>query len=408
MKQIIFILFTCMVLIGCTLPANNSGTGSASDALVATNVAGTQTALGAGTPQDTPILVQNTQDPDTLLPHALYYLSSADGEKFQVWVLSRDGTTTSRVTAETGSVDEFAVSQADGRIAYITNNQLHVLNSTGEQHEILVDGSEANTETDEYFFTQKISGLSWSPDGSTLAYGRNGLHLYHFDTRQDEHILPNDLEDRGEGMLFPEAIYSPYQWSPDGSQLLLNIGYYEAGTLGLYTPGNPEVLKLGEGIVCCQPTWSPDSRSIVIASPYLGMVDSGLWRIDTTTGIETELIPTTSQDDTLNFAGWPVVLENGDIRYFYTNTPSFPSGEVPLLLVNSASDGVSSRTILRPDHWLNYEVLWAEDGSLAAAVQPVTGEPAGWPRTGPIVVIPPSEEPVIPLGINGYQLQWGP
>jgi len=167
-------------------------------------------------------------------------------------------------------------------------------------------------------------------------------------------------------------------------------------------------LKLGEGIVCCQPTWSPDSRSIVIASPFLGMVDSGLWRLDTSTGIETELIPATSPDDTLNFAGWPVVLENGDLRYFYTNTPSFPSGEVPLLLVNSASDGVSSRTILRPEHWLNYEVLWAVDGSLAVAVQPITGEAAGWPRTGPIVIIPPTQDPVIPLGINGYQLQWGP
>jgi len=408
MKQIVLLLIICLGIAGCTLPGNNSGSGITADALVATNVAGTQTALGPAKAQDTPTLVENTQEPDTLLPHALYYLSSSDDGNFQVWMLSRDGNTASRVTAETGSVEEFSVSQADGRIAYITNNQLHVVNSNGDQHEILIDGSGTIAETDQYFFSQKISGLSWSPDGSTLAYGRNGLHLYHFDTQLDEHVLLNDLEDRGEGMIFPKALYSPFQWSPDGSQLLVNIAYYEAGTLGIYTPGNPDVLKLGEGIVCCQPTWSPDSRSIVIASPFLGIVDSGLWRIDTTTGIETELIPATSPDDTLNFAGWPVVLENGDIRYFYTNTPSFPSGEVSLLLVNSASDGVSNRTILRPEPWLNYEVLWAEDGSLAAAVQPVTGEIAGWPRTGPIVVIPPSEDPVIPIGINGYHLQWGP
>jgi hypothetical protein len=146
----------------------------------------------------------------------------------------------------------------------------------------------------------------------------------------------------------------------------------------------------------------------VVASPFLGYIDSGLWRIDTITGKATELIPATSPDETLNFAGWPVVLDNGDLRYFYTNTPSFPTGDVPLLMVNSASDGVSGRTILRLENWLNYEVLWAENGTLALAVQPITGEDAGWPRTGPIVLIPPSEDPVIPLGINGYQLQWGP
>ncbi len=283
-----------------------------------------------------------------------------------------------------------------------------MIDSDGEQPELLVDGKDAIDDTDQYFFTEKISGLSWSPDGKTLAYGRNGLHIYHLDTQTDEHILPNDIEARDEGFLFPRALYSPYQWSPDGSQLLVNINYYEAGTLGIYTPGNAEIMALGEGIVCCQPAWSPDSRSIIIASPFLGYADSGLWRIDTATGKQIELIPATAPDSTLNFAGWPVVLLDGSLRYFYTNTPSFPTGDVPLLLVESSGDGITDRTILRPEQWLNYEVLWAENGSLAVAVQPVTGEAPGWPRTGPIVLIPPSENPVIPLGINGFQLRWGP
>ena len=409
-KKLFLVLFLVLGLAGCNLPGTGSNAGTNAQDLVATRVEATQQALQASAqPEDSqPDEEPQATEPDGLLPHTLYYLSSADGEIFQVWMLDRDGLSNTRVTSEPDGVDEYSVSPADGRVAFITNNQIYIINPSGDQRQLLVDGSSSIAESDEYFYTQRINGLSWSPDGGSLAYGRNGLHIYHFETQTDEHVLPNEIEERDSGFLFPQALYSPYQWSPDGSQLLVNISYYEAGTLGIYTPGSPEIEKLGDRIICCQPTWSPDSRSIVVASPFLGYIDSGLWRIDTITGKATELIPATSPDETLNFAGWPVVLDNGDLRYFYTNTPSFPTGDVPLLMVNSASDGVSGRTILRLENWLNYEVLWAENGTLALAVQPITGEDAGWPRTGPIVLIPPSEDPVIPLGINGYQLQWGP
>jgi len=399
-----------MGLVGCNLPGTDSSKGINAQDMVATKVEATQQALLASTQPEGSQPGEEPQATQTngLLPHTLYYLSSADGEIYQVWMLDRDGLSNTRVTSEPNGVDEYSVSPADGRVAFITNNQLYSINPNGDQRQLLVDGSDSIAETDEYFYIQRINGLSWSPDGSSLAYGRNGLHIYHFDSQADDHVMLNEIEERDSGFLFPQALYSPYQWSPDGSQLLVNISYYEAGTLGIYTPGRPEIVKLGDKIICCQPTWSPDSRSIVVASPFLGYIDSGLWRVDTITGKATELIPATSPDETLNFAGWPVVLDNGNLRYFYTNTPSFPTGDVPLLMVNSASDGVSERTILRPENWLNYEVLWAKNGTLALAVQPITGEDAGWPRTGPIVLIPPSEDPVIPLGINGYQLQWGP
>jgi dipeptidyl aminopeptidase/acylaminoacyl peptidase len=414
------LLLLIFALAACTLPAGSRDTEISLQDQVSTSVAATEFAMQMAGPTESGQLEADqpaTSQPDAeapegetsaLLPHTLYYLNAADNEHYQVWFISPDGTTNTRVTSEPEGVAEYSVSPTDGRVAFINNNQLVIINAAGDQRQVLVDGSDTIAETDEYFYTQKINGLSWSPDGLRLAYGRNGLHIYHFDTQVDEQILVNEIEQQESGFLFPRALYSPNQWSPDGNQLLVNISYYEAGTLGVYTLGSSEVLKLGEGIVCCQPAWTPDSRSILVASPFLGYVESGLWRFETTSGAQTELIPATSPDNTLNFAGWPVVLESGDLRYFYTNTPSFPDGDVPLLLVQSASDGITGRTILRPENWLNYEVLWAADGVLAVAVQPVTGEAAGWPRTGPIVVIPPSTDLVIPLGINGYHLQWGP
>jgi hypothetical protein len=160
--------------------------------------------------------------------------------------------------------------------------------------------------------------------------------------------------------------------------------------------------------MCCHPAWTPDSQSVLVASPILGDIASGLWRYDAQTGVETELIHHTSEDGTLNFAGWPLQLRDGGIRYFFNNMAAFPEAEAPLLMVAAGADGVSSRELIRSEYWENYEVLWAEDGSLAVSVQPATGVGASWPRTGPIVVIPASNEPVAPLSANGYSLRWGP
>ena len=91
----------------------------------------------------------------------------------------------------------------------------------------MVDGSGLIEESDAYYFTQQIRGLSWSPDGSLLSYGQDGLHIYNFVTSTDSHVIPNDLDYRAEDMVFPNRLYTPLEWSPDGSLMLVNIGFNE-------------------------------------------------------------------------------------------------------------------------------------------------------------------------------------
>lgn len=405
------ILFTlAVVLVGCSLPSSQNTTPNINEDMIATSVAATQAALSGNPSADADVEaapVEAAEEP-TLLPHSLYYLSDTGGDGFQVWAVDATGSNPVQITSEPEGVDSYAVSPTDGRVAYITHNQLVVLNLDGVGRSILVDGSSLITESDSFYYTQRISGVSWSPDGSQLAYGQDGLHIYNFATSTDSHIIANELNYTDGGGMFPNRLFSPLEWSPDASQMLVNISFIEGGSIGVYTAATGDVAQVGQGILCCHEVWSPDSRSIVIASPYLGMIQSGLWRIDTHTGAVSELIPTTSEDETLNFAGWPLVLANGDLRYFYNNTPNFPEGETPLIMVQSGSDGVTDRTILRPETWLNDDILWAADGSLAVAVEPDPATSSTYPRTGPIVVIPASEDPVVPLGVNGYGLQWGP
>jgi hypothetical protein len=351
----------------------------------------------------------NQIDSAALLPHKLYYLSSEGSGVFQVWYIEADGNSPKPVTNETTDIVEFDVSPTDGNVAYITNNQLYLVNSDGTERTLLVDGGQVDDQNHEYHYTQKISGVRWAPTGGLLAYGYNGIHLYFIDEQSDFHLIENEVEEREGGNLFPAALYSPVSWSPDANYLLLDIGFFEGGSLGTYNIQSAELVRLGgEGIVCCHPSWSPDSQSVLVASPVLGLVASGLWRHDAQSGAEVELIHHTSEDDTLNFAAWPLQLPDGDMRYFFNNMAAFPESEAPLLMVSAEADGVTSREPIRAEYWENYEVLWAEDGSLVVAVQPATGVQPSWPRTGPIVVIPASTEPVIPLTAHGYSLRWGP
>ena len=395
-KYLIGFLILSILLAACTLSPANAPTATTPDA-----PENTTAPLVEAAPTE-------TQSLSTSLPSALYLLSIGDNNLMQVFRISQDRSTTAQLTAEPENVEEFAVNPVNGQIAYITNNQIYLINADTTGRTLLVDASQADRDTDDYFFRQRINGLSWSNDGSQLVYGQNGLNLLTLANNTSEKIIENELDEQENGFVFPRAIYTPMEWSPDGSLMMIDIGFYEAGSIGVYSTNTGQVIQLGEGIVCCHPTWSPDSRSIVIASPYFGMVPSGLWRYDAQTGGGVELISSSTENNTFNFAGWPLALPNGQLQYFFGSTNDVANMDIPLAMVRSEQDGVSSRSILRLEEWDNYDALWSPDGRLVVLVVPPPGETPSTERIGPVVLVPVSEEGIILLEINGYQLQWGP
>lgn len=303
---------------------------------------------------------------DSPLPHSLYFLDGP-GEEVQVWRLERDGFTRVQITNEEGGVDEFAVSPADGTIAFVGNNQLFLVDGDGENRRLVTDGRQADKEAEASPFHGLVGNPAFSPDGRTLAYALDGLHLYDLASAQDEHVLANLGNLLGESFVFAKETYAPGPWSPDGSRLLIIMGYFEGSTLAVMNPGaeQPFLRLRSDGPVCCLFGWAADSRSVLVANPFYTGDVPGLWRYDAETGEETVVIPGLGEDGSINFVGWPHQLTSGDLVFFQVNLERFsPDVGIPLRMVRSQRDG-SNQTHLRPEAFHIGDAVWAQDGSLA-------------------------------------------
>ena len=174
-------LLVAIAILACSLPGNDSTAepptltpGSSSD---------TDTPV-------TPPTVTPTGLP-SLLPHALFYEAKDGAGHSQIYRLAPDGVTSAQLTSEPMDVGPFDVSPADGRIAYIANNQLILLNADGSGRTILVDGGPLDTDIS--YLTSAVGMPRFSPDGSRLAYGLNGLNLYEFSGGTTTNVLTNQV-----------------------------------------------------------------------------------------------------------------------------------------------------------------------------------------------------------------------
>jgi Tol biopolymer transport system component len=290
-------------------------------------------------------------------------------------------------------------------VAYVANNQLVVINPNGSVRTVLVDGGPIDQNEP---IVNTVGSPVWSPDGRTIAYAHQGLNFYSLDTGASTRVLENKFSDFAGGKL-PAEIYSPTSYSPDGKKLLITIGFYEGGTMAIYYPESNALVRLSgsdSGQPCCNAIWTPDSTSLYTASPYLGMISSGLWKINASDGNVTTLLPTQSPDGTYNFAQSPLVGPDGQLYFFYANLKDIPSGRTPLQLVRSGLDGVIGRTVLKDTTFqMMNEALWSPDASFViesdAPVQDVF-------QGGVPAIIYLDARPEVQLAEYAQLMKWGP
>ena len=344
-----------------------------------------------------------------LLPRSFYFLAPDSAGLMQVFRMEREGGTPRQVTTESVEVNDYDVSLVDGGVAYVVNNQLVLVNVDGSNRRMLVEGGEVDVNNP---FISSISSPVFSPDGQTLAYGYKGLQIYSFASGTSELRIENQVDDVGGGLFVPRELYEPERFSPDGTKLLITLGYYEGASSAIYSPATNGVVRLtgGEGaLICCDDTeWAADNSSFYAANPTMGMFSSGLWRVDAATGQVTTLIPGDAGGGNYNLADEAYLALDGQLYYLFATMPS-PEGIItrsPLQVVRSAPDGVTGRTVLSTeDLQLLNEALWAPDASFLVAVLAPSQEIY---QGGEAKIIYLDGRPSVPLVSSAQRMKWGP
>ena len=415
-RSLIAFLTLSIAILACALPvpsappvgtpAQSSGTATPpfSPGQIGTVVAMTLTGMAPGT-GTTPGMDGSAG----VLPHSFYYLGTDSAGLTQVFRIERNGTTQHQITSEPVNVNDYDVSLVDGSVAYVANNQLLWINADSSNRRVIVDGGAVDPNNP---FISNMSSPVFSPDGQTLAYGYKGLQLYAVSTGQSNLIIENQIDDAGGGLFVPRELYSPERYSPDGTKLLITLGYYEGASSAIYYPATNALVRLegGEGaLICCDDTeWSTDSSSIYSASPTMGMFSSGLWRVDAATGEVTTLIQGDAGGGNYNVADEAYLAPNGQLYFFFATVAS-PDGIITrsqLQPVRSAPDGVTGRTVISTeDFQLLNEALWAPDASFVIAAFAPTREVY---QGGQAEIIYFDGKPSVVLTPFAQQLKWGP
>ncbi len=407
-RFIVIVLFASL-LISCAGPA------PALQATPDVNVIVSQTmaALTGIPPAATPLAPPSTSSPSTtlrtgLLPRSLYFLNTDAAAHLQIFRLATDGKTLTQLTAEPADVEYYDVNQNDGRVVYVSNNQLLLINADGSGRAVLLDGGVRDVNNP---FLTNIQSAVWSPNGQTIAYGFGGLNLYAVATGVSNRVLENQIRDMGNGFLLPDELYWPEEYSPDGTKLLITLGYYEGGTFAIYYPSSNTLVRLVQtdtGNICCGARWISDSASLYAALPTTGMFSSGLWHIDAASGKVTTLLPGEAGNNTFNFADAPFLAPDGQLYFFFANTPATEEFFInaPLQLVRAATDGVSGRTILLPDLFKKMnEALWSPDASFVIVA---LGQNDQMWQGGQLELVYVDGRPRVVLVPFGREMKWGP
>jgi Tol biopolymer transport system component len=408
MKQKIYLVVAVLALLITTLACTFSigtPTSTSTGDQVATVVALTMQAL-------TPVAASSpTAAPAAgLLPHALYFLNDDSTGIMQVFRLETDGKTLKRITSEPSAVGSYDVSPADGSVVYVANNQLVLVQADGSGRRVLISGGTVDSNNQ---LATSVNSPVFSPNGQTVAYGYKGLNLYDLASGNSRLVL----EQKSDSNAPAGVIYSAKNYSPDGSKILVGgaIPNSDGFLVSVYDPATNNLVQLkndadGSRICCTQQGWTSDNSTLYAAYPNVGFLTSGLWKLDAASGNVTTLLSMDAGGGKFNLAAQPYLAPDGQLYYFYANAAPGSDGLVmnpPLQIVRSAPDGVSGRTVLRPETFnsLN-EALWAPDASFVITAS----APAQGVNQGGIVELyyTDPQKGMMSLVPFGMQLKWGP
>ena len=403
-KKIFALLVLLILALACANPLTSPAVEQPAN--VETMVAATLSALTSVPAPSTPVAGDSSS---SLLPHSMVYLANDAAQIMQVFRLEKDGKTVTQLTFEPSKVEEFDVSPVDGSIVFLTNHQLYLANADGSNRRLIFD---AGPQDEVNLFLTRVISPVFSPNGQTVAFGHKGLNFYSIASGQTNRVIEDKLNDPGQGFIIPEELYWPEMYSADGSKLIITLGYYEGASTGIYDVNSGTLVRLDNeqrAIICCSDySLSTDGSSLYAGSSTFGMFAAGLWKVDTNTGAVNTLLLGDFDTDPAEVSDNPFIAPDGQLYYFYAAVPN--TGDMvnrpPLQLVRSAPDGVTGRTVLRPEtfNYLN-EALWAPDASFVIIAN---GSEQVYYGGKAELYYTDGQKAMISLLPNAQSMKWGP
>lgn len=260
------------------------------------------------------------------------------------------------------------MSSLDGTLALVSENKLYLVIPKISTRKLIADGGLIDGTNHPAYFSM-ISNPVFSPDGKSLAYAWNGIHLYEISTGTDRHILPNHAIVNGTAQDYARGVHSPGPWSPDGNRLLVVTSYYEGCQLSILDPITGAQTKWqADEPVGCQTSWSEDGRYVIAANPYFTGAIPGLWQFDAETGQETLNITLDNENHFANFIGCPFQSASGELLFFHALVGDIPPPEgIRLALVRYSIENEAPVRILPGDFYIR-EALWAPEDDAVVVV----------------------------------------